>query len=107
MDLKVYAAGGDKKGHTIPLPNPHHTDAGELAEKVRDITSQYGLNIEKLDVVGLIPRMIKGVSGCERGCAGNAKGLVADGHPGFELEYGDGILTAKGGGLTLRLYPEC
>jgi len=64
------------------------------------------------DFRGLIPKMIKGIAGCENGCPSDAKRLVSRGVKGFELEYIEGgILSARtylknGGTLYLKLFPD-
>lgn len=65
-----------------------------------------------LDVRRLIPKMIKGIAGCEQGCPANAKGLVSDGFMSFELQCIEGgILSASasiGNGkmLWLKMFPD-
>ena len=57
-----------------------------------------------MDVRGLLPRMVKGIAGCEGGCPADAKDLVSRGFQRFEMEYIEGgILSAKAKDLNGRL----
>lgn len=108
MEIGVYLKG-NSKGHAIPLPDPRNADAKEISEKINTFAKEHGLDITKLDVIGLIPKMIRGVLGCEHGCPSTAKSLVRCGHHGFFLEYIDGgVLNAmtEERELSIKLFPS-
>jgi hypothetical protein len=64
------------------------------------------------DIKGLLPKMVRGIAGCEDGCPANALELVSSGFKNFDLAYIEGgILTAKaelenGKTLNLKMFPD-
>ncbi len=102
----------DAESLTIEIADPFHPDLDKIYRQVQHFALVKGADIAGLDVKGLIPRIIRGIAGCERGCPADAKNVVASGFPGFELEYIEGgILAArsalKGGKvLQLRMFPD-
>jgi hypothetical protein len=68
--------------------------------------------VDGLALEELLPRMVRGVAGCESGCPANAKSLVRSGFRDYRLEYIDGgILTAArdvapGERLEIKIFPE-
>lgn len=91
LDIKI---GGDSL--SIPISNPFHLELDSMLEKIKNFASSKGARLDNLDMGGLIPKMVKGIAGCERGCPADAKGLVSRGISDFELEYIEGgILSAK------------
>ncbi|NOY64307.1 MAG: hypothetical protein GXO97_02755 [Nitrospirae bacterium] len=92
--------------------NPFSLDTRKLVEEFKNYLSDKNIDIEDIDLEGLIPRMIKGVFGCEEGCPADAKRLVAEGYDGFKLEYIEGgILKAEydmGDSITLsvKVFPD-
>jgi hypothetical protein len=97
---------------TIPMGNPHRLDIDVLVRQIEGFSSSRGVSLAGLDLMGLIPRMIKGIAGCEAGCPANAKSLVSQGYRNFRLAYVEGgILTAEavtegGTSLSLRMFPD-
>lgn len=86
----------DNDSLSIPIDNPFRVDLADIEGKIRDFLVSKEIDLDGIDVRGLLPRMIKGVAGCERGCPANAFDLVQRGYKNFELTYIDGgILTAK------------
>jgi hypothetical protein len=83
-----------------------------VMEKLARFTASKNVSLNGIDVRGLIPKMIRGVSGCEGGCPANAKNLVEQGFRNFTLKYIEGgILSAEAvtpGGkiLRLKMFPE-
>lgn len=92
--------------------NPFNLDTKQLVEEFKKYLSERSIYIKDVDLEGLIPRMIKGVFGCEEGCPADAKRLVAEGYDGFKLEYIEGgILKAEydmGDSVTLsvKVFPD-
>ncbi len=86
----------DKDSMSIEIADPFHLDLDGLAGKITQFAALKGISVEGFDVRGLIPAMIKGIAGCERGCPADAKGLVSRGFKDFELQYIEGgILSAR------------
>jgi hypothetical protein len=102
--------GGDSL--SIQIENPFHLDIGGLVDKIAAFASSKGVRTDGLDIGELIPKMIKGIAGCEHGCPADAKGLVSRGFKDFELQYIEGgILSArtsagKGTSLYLKMFPD-
>ncbi len=96
---------------TLNVENPFRLDPEEIGWKIRHFAEEKGLSLEGLDIEGLLPRMVKGVYGCEEGCPADAKKLVTEGHTGFWLEYIEGgILKAVAEGtepvFSIKVFPE-
>jgi hypothetical protein len=102
----------DKDSLSIPIEDPFHLDIDDLVKRIAVFTSSKGVLTNGLDIGGLIPKMIKGIAGCEHGCPADAKGLVSRGFRDFELQYIEGgILSARtstGSGtfLYLKMFPD-
>ena len=102
----------DKDSMSIEIKDPFHLDLDEIVGRIDQFSSSRGISIADLDVAGLIPAMIKGIVGCERGCPADAKGLVSRGFKDFELEYIEGgILSARsstgdGKSFFLKMFPD-
>ena len=101
----------DKDSLPIEIPDPYHSDLDAVVESIGCFAASKGTDLSKLDVRGLIPAMIRGVAGCEKGCPANAKDLVSKGFQSFELEYIEGgILTARasvsGRSFYLKMFPD-
>jgi hypothetical protein len=97
---------------TINIKNPYRFDLNQVVADIRVFAERVGYDLKETDLEGLIPRMIRGVAGCEAGCPADAKGLVREGFDGFRLGYIEGgILSATtelsdGRPFTLRVFPE-
>lgn len=93
MELTVTIS---KDSISIPIDNPFRIDLISVEEKIRDFILSKEIDPKGIDIGGLLPRMIRGVAGCEKGCPANALDLVQRGFKDFELSYIDGgILTAR------------
>ncbi|MDA8085373.1 MAG: hypothetical protein M0Z75_01615 [Nitrospiraceae bacterium] len=101
-----------KDSLSIQIDDPFHIDLDSFVERIEDFASKNNVNIRGLDVRNIIPGMIRGIAGCERGCPANAKGFVSGGFDGFDLEYIEGgILSAaatvgEGKVLHLKMFPD-
>ncbi len=97
---------------TIDIPDPFHPDLDDVIGRINRFASSKGADTSELDLKRLIPKMIRGVAGCEQGCPANAKGLVSKGFKGFELQYIEGgILLAQtstrdGRPFGLKMFPD-
>jgi hypothetical protein len=102
----------DNDSLAIPIDNPFHMDMDTIMVKIESFAVSKGASTSGLDVRGLLPRMVRGIAGCESGCPADAKGLVSAGFGDFKLEYVEGgILTAKaatrnGKELSLKMFPD-
>src|SRR5512135_113801 len=102
----------DKDSMSIEIIDPFHVDLDGVVGKIDQFASSKGIAVAGLDVRGLIPAMIKGIAGCERGCPADAKGLVSKGFKDFELQYIEGgILSARrlagdGRFFYLKMFPD-
>ncbi len=109
MEIDVNISG---RVLSMNIEDPFRMDPAEVAGRIKEFAADNGLSLEGLDLEGLLPRMVKGVMGCEGGCPADAKALVARGYRDFQLEYVEGgILVANcqvngSAGLSIRVFPE-
>lgn len=102
----------DSKSLTLDIADPFRADINALVGQIEEFGRSNQKEFSSLDLKGLIPAMIRGVKGCERGCPADAKGIVARGYTGFELQYVEGgILTAQASlgnstSLQLKMFPD-
>jgi hypothetical protein len=79
---------------TLHIDNPFRIDSEELSKQIKNYFVKF--NLDGIDIEGLLPKMVRGVFGCEEGCPADAKRLVAEGYKNFHLEYIEGgILSAS------------
>ncbi len=96
----------------LPIENPFRLEIGPLMKQIDHFVSSKGIGLDGLDIAGLIPRMIKGIAGCESGCPADAKRLVSSGYQNFTLEYIEGGIlsartkTAEGKILSVKMFPD-
>ncbi len=109
MDIDVSI---NNESITINIENPHRFDLSQVTERIVDFGMKQGISLSELRIEKLIPRMIRGVAGCEGGCPSDAKGLVREGFGDFNLSYIEGgILSAvhgleNGKSLSVKIFPE-
>ncbi len=102
----------DKEGISIPIEDPYHLNIDAIVGRIDRLLSGQGAQTNGLDIRGLLPRMVKGIAGCEAGCPANAKSLVEQGYGNFSLQYVEGgiltatVKTAEGRNLSLKLFPD-
>lgn len=100
----------------LEVGNPYKMNSAKVAQQLTEFLQQNGVdkeNIGELSLVELLPKMVRGVAGCEAGCPANAYSLVRNGFLKYKLEYIDGgILTAKHGVknaedmITIKVFPD-
>jgi hypothetical protein len=96
----------------LEIENPHRVDMTAVMAKVEEFAKAAGAALPSSDVMKLIPRMIKGVKGCEGGCPSDAKSLARNGFVSCRIEYVEGgILTATrklddGKTLEIKIFPD-
>ncbi|NOX19966.1 MAG: hypothetical protein GXO99_01705 [Nitrospirae bacterium] len=109
MELEVRIGNKD---YSLSVDNPFRLDARGVAQEIKEHFSERAEELKGIDIEGLLPRMIKGVFGCEEGCPADAKRLVSEGYGGFHLEYIEGgILSAtyglsNGERLEVKVFPD-
>lgn len=87
-------------------------DPGPIYPRIEDFLKSRSAEPGVLDITGMLPKLIRGVAGCEDGCPADAKGLVSRGLQGFALEYVEGgILLANstmpdGRTVSFKLFPD-
>ena len=107
LDIKI---GGTSL--SIPIDKPFQLELDSMMNKIEDFASSKSVDLRNLDIKGLIPKMVKGIAGCEKGCPSDAKGLVSRGVRDFALEYIEGGIlsaTAKtkdGTVIFLKMFPD-
>jgi hypothetical protein len=109
MDIDISIG---RESLTINIENPHRFDLSRVVRDVADFGASRGIDIKELGIEKLIPRMIRGVAGCEGGCPSDAKGVVRDGFRNFTLSYVEGGILkavhspAEGEPLEIKVFPE-
>lgn len=109
MEIEV-SIGADSL--SLPVENPHRLDTDRITRAIEEFVFSRGGSISGLDVRALVPGMVKGIAGCERGCPADALGVVRRGHKNFRLAYVEGgILTASttmsdGRNLAIKVFPD-
>jgi len=107
MDVRI-----NDRSVSITISDPYRPDIASMADRIAGFAAEQGATVKELDLPGLLPRLIRGVVGCEEGCPANARELVERGYSGFDLKYVEGgILTATarttaGTALALKLFPD-
>lgn len=96
----------------ISIENPHRFNLDSVVRNVIEFGRKFGVDLASLHIEKLIPRMIRGVAGCEGGCPSDAMSLVRQGFGEFNLSYVEGgILTAvisldNKGPLEIKVFPD-
>jgi len=109
MEFEVKLNG---KSLSIPIENPFKIDIEATAKRIESFMTEAGSLSRGLDFNGLLPKMIRGVAGCENGCPADARKLVARGFSNFKLDYIEGGIllaecpTADGKSLVIKLFPD-
>jgi hypothetical protein len=109
MELDVNVSG---KSLSIAIDNPFHLDVASVANQIESFLSSQGAAAGGLDIKGLLPKMVKGIAGCEKGCPADAKSFVSRGFGNFKLAYVEGgILEAKattedGKSVAFKMFPD-
>jgi hypothetical protein len=107
LDVRI-----DKDSLSIEIDNPFRLDLDSIVGRIERFLAEKGQEPNGLDLRGLLPRMVKGIAGCEAGCPADAKNVVKKGHQNFKLDYIEGgILSAtaelgQGKILSLKLFPD-
>jgi len=109
MELDVKVAG---KSLSIPISDPFRLDLESLVGKIESFLSVQGAETTGLDFRGLVPKLIKGIAGCEGGCPADAQNFVSRGFTNFKLAYIEGGIlqaqakTTDGKDVSLRMFPD-
>jgi hypothetical protein len=109
MELDVTVGS---KSLALPIDNPFHLDIDTMVARIESFLASQGSQTNGLDIRGLLPKMVKGIAGCEGGCPADAKSFVSRGFTNFKLEYVEGgILHAQamaegGKTISLKMFPD-
>jgi hypothetical protein len=109
MELDVKIAGNSL---SIPIPDPFRLDLESAVAKIESFLSAQGATAAGLDFRGLLPKLIKGIAGCESGCPADAQRFVTRGFTNFKLAYIEGGIlqaqakTENGKDVSLRMFPD-
>ncbi len=96
----------------VDIENPFRFDMSAVMSDVIEFGNKNNVALESYKLDELIPRMIKGVAGCEAGCPSDAQNVVRQGFGNFKLEYVEGgILTAiqnleNSKELEIKIFPD-
>ncbi len=107
IDVKI-----GSKTLPVEIENPYKFDLAQVTENIIDFGMKSGADLTALEIDKLIPRMIRGVAGCEGGCPSDAQHLVRQGFGSFKLSYIEGgILTAlfnldNDTPLEIKIFPD-
>lgn len=102
----------EKEKISIHIDNPFRLDLNSIVKEIEDFAVSRGLKLNGLDIKGLIPKMVRGIAGCENGCPSNALELVNSGVKNFKISYIEGgILTAETmtegkKTISFKMFPE-
>jgi len=109
MDIDVVVAG---ESLPIKVENHFQMDVDAVVERIGEFLSGKGLSREGLHLKELLPRMVQGIAGCEKGCPADAQNMVRNGFKTYDLAYVEGgILTARyeikpGSTIEIKMFPE-
>jgi len=109
MELDVRTGG---KSLSIPIENPFQLDIEATVQEIESFLSSQGAAANGLDIRGLLPKMVKGIAGCEGGCPADAKSFVNRGFRNFELAYIEGgilqamVLTENVMNVAIKMFPD-
>jgi hypothetical protein len=109
MELDISAEG---KSLSIPIDNPFHLDIDATVAQIESFVYCQGATAGALDVRGLLPKLVKGIAGCEGGCPADAKSLVSRGFKNFKLAYIEGgilearVVTDNGKNVAIKMFPD-
>jgi len=109
VELDVKVAG---RSLSITILDPFRLDLDALVSQLEAFLTTQGAATAGLDFRGLLPKMARGIAGCESGCPSDAQGFVSRGFTNFKLVYIEGGIlqaqatTENGKDLSLRMFPE-
>jgi len=85
IDIRI---GNDSM--TINIENPYRFDTSRIVKNIMDFGLKCGVDLKGLGIERFIPRMIRGVAGCEGGCPSDARAFVKEGFGNFRVSYIEG-----------------
>ena len=109
MDIDIRING---ESMTINVENPHRFDVHKVMDEITGFGKKSGVDLAPYEMDKLIPRMIRGVAGCEAGCPSDAMSVARKGFGNFKLSYVEGgILTAiqkleNDNPLEVKVFPD-
>jgi len=109
VELDIKVAG---QSLSIPIPDPFRLDLESIVTSIETFLASQGTASSSLDFRGLVPKLVRGIAGCESGCPADAQRFVAGGFINFKLAYIEGgILQAQakaenGKEISVRMFPD-
>lgn len=109
MDLDVSI---DNDSVSIHIDNPFRLNLDEIVESIEKFAAIKGCRLNGLDIKGLLPKIVRGIAGCENDCPADALYFVSEGYKNFELAYIEGgiitakAVTGKGNTIFLKMFPH-
>jgi len=109
MEIEVLI---DNDSLPINVVDPHKIDHEAVNRRIHGFLQQAGIHdVSALNIPLLLPKMVRGVAGCEAGCPANAQSLVREGVDGYTLAYVEGgVLTARRPvgerKLEIKIFPD-
>jgi hypothetical protein len=109
MELDVRVGS---KSLAIPIADPFRLDLESMVSQIESFCAAQDAVSNGLDFRALLPKMVKGIAGCEGGCPADAQRFVARGFTNFKLAYIEGGIlqaqakTENGKDLALRMFPD-
>ena len=109
MELDVKVAG---KSLSIAIADPFRIDLESLVKQIDSFLVAQEAAPTGLDFRGLLPKMVRGIAGCEGGCPSDAQSFVSRGFTNFKLAYIEGGIlqaqatTGDGKNVTVRMFPD-
>jgi len=107
LDISIGA-----KKLAIPISDPFRLDMESIMGRIDSFLSAQEAVAEGLDIRELLPKLVKGIAGCEGGCPADAKSLVERGYKNFKLAYIEGgilqaqVTSKNGKHISLKMFPD-
>ena len=100
------------KSLAITINDPFHLDMDSIMARIDSFLAAQEAVMEGLDIRELLPKLVKGIAGCEGGCPADAKNLVSRGYKNYRLEYVEGgilqaqVTSKNGKNISLKMFPD-
>jgi hypothetical protein len=108
----LFEVGIDTDTLPIQIDNPFNYDLQNMIAQIVQFASSKGISVDGFDLDSLIPKMTRGIAGCQGGCPSNAKRFAQAGFRDFSIQYIEGgilsvsIDIGNGRSLTLKAFPD-
>jgi len=82
----------DNDSLPVDIADPFHPDIIAIVGRIKEFVHAEGSDMSELDIQELIPKMIEGIAGYEKGCPAGGKGIISRWFAGFELQHIKGCI---------------